>query len=131
MCLLNMIGKHLLLFLIALENCKLAAAYHISVDTQPTIKYNGHTVSTFIPTFVWPLALSLQSFGLAFSASFCSHFFSKHRNFSLSSLSPLLSYSVALLICLCLCLRPCPWLCLSLDLLLYSSILIISATKGQ
>lgn len=42
------IGTHLLMILlIALENFKLATAYHISVEPQATLKYNGHVVSSF------------------------------------------------------------------------------------
>lgn len=39
------IGTHLLLFLIANENLKLATSYHIAVEPQSTIQYNGHIVS--------------------------------------------------------------------------------------
>ncbi|XP_031616412.1 A disintegrin and metalloproteinase with thrombospondin motifs adt-1 isoform X2 [Contarinia nasturtii] len=40
------IGTHLLIVLIALENFKLTIAYHISVEPQATLKYNGHIIDT-------------------------------------------------------------------------------------
>lgn len=48
MCLLNKtICTHLLIFLVALEiGRKLAGAYHVSVEPQATLNYNGHIVSS-------------------------------------------------------------------------------------
>lgn len=42
------IGTHLLLFLIANEKLKLATSYHIAVEPQSTLQYNGHIVSIFL-----------------------------------------------------------------------------------
>lgn len=59
MCLLNMmIGTHLLIFLIALENFKLAKAYHISVEPQSTLKYNGHIVSSYFFVLFYSISRS-------------------------------------------------------------------------
>lgn len=53
MSLLNMtICTHLLIILVTLGNITFIRSYHISVEPQPTLKYNGHIVSSKIWLFV-------------------------------------------------------------------------------
>lgn len=80
MSLLNMtICTHLLIILVTLGNITFIRSYHISVEPQPTLKYNGHIVSSKIWLFVsiwlllvfgftdsiYPTAISLFRFSVS------------------------------------------------------------------